>query len=268
MVQPEARTPFKTRLKRLGAAEILARTKLHMEVTDNPESRKKIHKLSQENYGFIEIVNHWGMMEFAAVFAFNFKNRDLRQTNMLAAFTAYQFDEKLERLGENHFSVALDRTMTPDAEEYYTKHPEQRPENADRLNALFVKDSATVLSPGGVVTISPQGQRESEFPAKYRKPMLGTFLLGLQQEGLDFNKLAFIFLATGLKGVTDYSVWKDTKYDEIHPPIQVTLGQVLTFQETPLPGNIMSRADKWARAQQAEIISPAFLPKSSAIPSF
>lgn len=152
--------------------------------------------------------------------------------------------------------------VTLDSDEHFNEYPLEKPKDYDDLNDEYINTAVNILWPGGNVLFTPQGRRESELPRKFKQPMFAAFLHGLQEEGFNLNNLAFLIVGTELKGETDYKKWKDTKWNDPHPPIVVNVGSVYTFAETGLEGRILTRADSWARSELAKVVSPFYLPES------
>ena len=82
--------------------------------------------------------------------------------------------------------------------------------------------------------------------------------MGLQREGLDLERIAFLTIGTGLQGVKDYEGWKDAKFSDPHPQITLNVGEIQTFEETGLSGRLI-RADLWAREQLANAVPSEYL---------
>lgn len=259
MVEREAVAPLHTRKFRNLAAEYYKPDSLNFELTEIPETLERLHELTEQNYGIVVMPNHWGITELPAVIKWCYQNPDLRRSRLIVPYASHQFKRKHAIEGA-FLATKLVRTATPGAEEYYVEFPEEKPANYDQLNAAYIRESAKLLGKGGTVIFSPQGGRQPFLPHRIKNGMLGPFLKGLQGEGLDLERLAFLPIGTGLRGVEDYERWKNTKFDDPHPQIVLNIGKIQTFEETELEGRLI-RADIWARNELAKVVPPAYLAK-------
>lgn len=261
MVEREAVAPLHTRIFRGIASERFKPGSLNIEATENPETIAKLHELIGRNYGIVEITNHWGLMEIPAVIKWNYQNPDLKKSKIIVPYGSHQF-RRLHSLEGTFLSTRLMRTRTPDSDEYYTQYPEQKPSDYLQLNPTYISESANLLRHGGTVIFSPQGGRQSSLPERIRNGMLAPFLIGLQSEGFDLNRSAFLTIGTGLRGVEDYERWIDTKFSEPHPQITLNINSIHTFEETGLDGRLL-RSDAWAREQLSHAVPENYLVKRS-----
>lgn len=261
MVEKEAQAPLPQKALRKLVGEHLYNNSFDIEARRNLKTEERLHELMTDNISIIQITNHWGLMEMPAVMKYNFTNPDLRQARTLLPFTSYRYKEKYSRLGRL-VATELNRTATDDSDRYYKDHPEEKPDDYGILNTTYTRNAANLLSKGGVVLFSPQGKREATLPPKFDKPMLAAFIRGIEEMGAKTEKIAFMFVGTGLKDVNDYEAWKNTDYSDPHPPIQVNIGNIYTFEESGLRGRVL-RADAWARSELAKVVPENYLAKRS-----
>lgn len=258
MQRLEGEIPFHNQVLRRFASDVVTRGTMRIEVKKDQESRAKLAYWGDRPK--IQVYDHWGVMEIASIIKRNFQHPAYKTTPMLSPWAIHRYNRKWGNVGTNLLGVRLDPTLTPDAKDYYKKHPDERPteEQLKSLNSSFIKDSLAVFDEKGMAMIASQGRREEFITTEPKTPILRTYLTGLENAGFNLTELIFEFVTTELQGVDYYDYWKDVKWSKPHPPLTVKDGPVYTFRQAlEESGGKLRYFDKWAANVLYKSVPPA-----------